>query len=58
MTTIMDRTIHLVQHLCRQYSIDTDRIYNTGQSMGGMTFIAMDVKYPDFFAGSYLVACK
>ena len=26
--------------------------------MGGMTSIAMDVKYPDFFAGSYLVACK
>lgn len=54
----LDRTIHLVQQLCRQYSIDTDRIYNTGQSMGGMTSIAMDVKYPDFFAGSYLVACK
>ena len=26
--------------------------------MGGMTSIAMDVKYPDFFAASYLVACK
>ena len=26
--------------------------------MGGMTSIAMDAKYPDFFAGSYLVACK
>lgn len=54
----LDRTIHLIQQLCRQYSIDTDRIYNTGQSMGGMTSIAMDLKYPDFFAGSYLVACK
>ena len=26
--------------------------------MGGMTAIAMDVRYPDFFAASYLVACK
>lgn len=26
--------------------------------MGGMTSIAMDIKYPDFFAASYLVACK
>lgn len=54
----LDRTIHLVQQLCQEYSIDTDRLYNTGQSMGGMTSIAMDVKYPDFFAGSYLVASK
>ena len=54
----LDRTIHLVNNLLDKYSIDKKRIYNTGQSMGGMTSIAMDVKYPDFFAASYLVACK
>lgn len=54
----LDRTIHLIEHLADQYPIDRNRIYNTGQSMGGMTAIAMDVKYPDFFAASYLVACK
>lgn len=54
----LDRTIHLIQSLCQTYSIDTRRIYNTGQSMGGMTSIAMDVKYPHFFAASYLIACK
>jgi len=54
----LDRTIHLVEELTAKYSIDKKRIYNTGQSMGGMTSIAMDVKYPDFFAASYLVACK
>ena len=54
----LDRTIHLVNDLLDKYSIDKKRIYNTGQSMGGMTSIAMDVKYPDFFAASYLVACK
>lgn len=54
----LDRTIHLVEELAGRYAIDHSRIYNTGQSMGGMTSIAMDVKYPDFFAASYLVACK
>ena len=54
----LDRTIHLVESLASQYPIDTKRIYNTGQSMGCMTSIAMDVKYPQFFAGSYLVAGK
>ena len=54
----LDRTIHLVESLTSQYPIDIKRIYNTGQSMGCMTSIAMDVKYPRFFAGSYLVAGK
>ena len=54
----LDRTIHLIEDLSKKYSIDRKRIYNTGQSMGGMTSIAMDVKYPNFFAASYLVACK
>ena len=54
----LDRTIRLVESLAERYSIDRHRIYNTGQSMGGMTSIAMDVKYPEFFAASYLVACK
>ena len=54
----LDRTMHLVKDLLDKYNIDQKRIYNTGQSMGGMTSIAMDVKYPDFFAASYLVACK
>ena len=54
----LDRTIHLIEHLVAEYPIDRHRIYNTGQSMGGMTSIAMDVKYQDFFAASYLLACK
>ena len=54
----LERTMHLVASIAQQYAIDTDRIYNTGQSMGGMTSIAMDTAYPDVFAGSYLVACK
>jgi predicted peptidase len=54
----MDITVDLVKKLERQYNIDTNRLYNTGQSMGGMTSIAMDIKYPDMFAASLLVACQ
>lgn len=54
----MDVTVNLLKSLLGQYSIDPDRLYNTGQSMGGMTSIAMDIKYPDLFAASLLVACQ
>lgn len=57
-TEQMDITVDLIKALEKQYSIDTKRIYNTGQSMGGMTSIAMDIKYPDMFAASLLVACQ
>ncbi|WP_368491155.1 alpha/beta hydrolase-fold protein [Clostridium sp. BJN0013] len=57
-TDQMDITIDLVKQLEKQYSIDFNRIYNTGQSMGGMTSISMDIKYPDMFAASLLVACQ
>ena len=54
----MDVTVDLIKALMDVYSIDADRLYNTGQSMGGMTSIAMDIKYPDLFAASLLVACQ
>ena len=33
----IETAVRLIQSLTEQYSIDTDRIYTTGQSMGGMT---------------------
>lgn len=54
----LDRTINLIKDLSEKYSIDTDRIYNTGQSMGGMSCISMDSRYPNFFAASYIIASK
>ncbi|VBB05723.1 alpha/beta hydrolase fold [Lucifera butyrica] len=57
-TEQMDITVDLVKELEKRYSIDSNRLYNTGQSMGGMTSIAMDIKYPDMFAASLLVACQ
>lgn len=52
----LDATINLIKALSREYSIDTSRIYATGQSGGCMMSIAMNIKYPDFFAASFLVA--
>ncbi|OOF40203.1 hypothetical protein BKK47_05060 [Rodentibacter mrazii] len=55
---MLDTTIHLVQKLIEEEKIDPKRIYVTGQSGGCMLATAMNVKYPDFFTASYLVAGK
>ncbi|MEG3132557.1 peptidase [Rouxiella sp. T17] len=55
-SVLMDTTINLIKSLSSQYSIDPKRLYTTGQSGGCMTSIAMDIKYPRFFAASFLVA--
>lgn len=49
---------HLLQNIINTYSVDTNRIYGTGQSQGGMANIAISDKYPDLFAAQYLVACQ
>lgn len=53
---MLDTTIHLIEELVKKYQIDTNRLYATGQSGGCMMSIAMNIKYPDLFAASYLVA--
>jgi predicted peptidase len=55
-SSMLDTTIDLVKALATEYSIDLKRLYTTGQSGGCMMSIAMDIKYPDFFAASLLVA--
>ncbi|HBX79761.1 MAG: PHB depolymerase family esterase [Propionibacteriaceae bacterium] len=57
-TSLLDTTVNLVRSLTTSHKIDTSRLYTTGQSMGGMMSIAIDIKYPDLFAASYLVACQ
>ena len=52
----LDTTIDLIKALADEYSIDRKRLYTTGQSGGCMMSIAMDIKYPGFFAASFLVA--
>jgi predicted peptidase len=55
-TDDLDTTVNLVNSLTNQYSIDRNRLYATGQSMGAMMSIAMNIKYPDLFAASFIVA--
>ncbi|AUI65990.1 MULTISPECIES: PHB depolymerase family esterase [Glaesserella] len=52
----LDPTINLIKSLSKAYNIDQNRLYTTGQSGGAMMSIAMNIKYPDFFAASYIVA--
>lgn len=54
----LDATIALLKDLQKRYSIDSKRIYITGQSMGCMSSIVMMLKEPDLFAGALLVAGK
>ena len=46
----------LLDEMIRKYSIDEDRIYETGQSMGCMSGCELNCQYPDLFAASFLVA--
>ena len=50
----LDATVSLINDLQSQYSIDANRIYTTGQSGGCMASIALNIKYPELFAASYL----
>ena len=46
----------ILDQVIATYSIDTDRIYTTGQSMGCMSSCQLMNEWPDFFAGAMLVA--
>lgn len=48
----------LIHDVTNTYAVDTNRIYGTGQSQGGMANIAISDKYPDLFAAQFLVACQ
>lgn len=52
----IEAAVNLIQHLTGEYSIDTDRLYTTGQSMGCMTSLYLNSKYPDLFAASLFVS--
>jgi len=52
----VDVTVRLIQELASQYSIDKNRIYTTGQSMGCMISLYLNSRYPDLFAASLFVS--
>lgn len=50
--------LRLIESLMQTYSIDENRLYTTGQSMGGMTSFYLNVTYPDLFAASLFVGSQ
>ncbi|MDT7846741.1 alpha/beta hydrolase-fold protein [Streptomyces justiciae] len=55
-STLFDATANLVEAVTKKYSIDPERRYTTGQSMGAMMSLGLNIKYPDLFAAAYIVA--
>lgn len=55
-SALFDATVNLVKSLTKQYPVDPKRLYATGQSMGAMMTLGMNIKYPDLFAASFVVA--
>ena len=54
----IDVAVRLIQSLTETWSIDTDRIYTTGQSMGVMTSFYLSTAYPDLFAAYLFVGSQ
>ena len=54
----IDVAMRMLQSLTETYSIDTSRIYTTGQSMGGMTSFYESIAYSDFFAAFLFVGSQ
>lgn len=52
----IETAVNLIQHLTQHYNIDTNRLYTTGQSMGCMTSLYLNGKYPELFAASLFVS--
>lgn len=53
-----DIVIRLLQNITKNYNIDEDRIYTTGQSMGGMISFHFNLKYSNIFAASLFVGSQ
>ncbi len=52
-----DIVIRMLKNVTANNSVDTKRLYATGQSMGGMLSMYFNVTYPDIFAASIFVDC-
>jgi predicted peptidase len=54
----VDMTLRLLQSIVSRYNIDKDRLYATGQSMGGMISFYLNANHPDLFAASIFVGSQ
>ena len=56
-TDEVDIVARLVKEISQNPTIDSNRLYTTGQSMGGMISMYYNSAYPDLFAASIFVDC-
>ena len=57
-TDEVEMTIRLLESVCKEYNVDTSRLYTTGQSMGGMMSFYFNITHPDLFAASLFVSSQ
>ncbi|MEW6402165.1 MAG: hypothetical protein AB1649_10215 [Chloroflexota bacterium] len=55
-TDYVELTARMLNSVTESYSVDTNRLYGTGQSMGCMTILYLSAKYPDLFAAELFVS--
>lgn len=54
-TDEVDVAVRMLNDVVAKNNVDTNRLYTTGQSMGGMISMYYNVAYPDLFAASIFV---
>lgn len=54
----VEMTLRLLESIAGKYNIDRNRLYTTGQSMGGMMSLYFNIAHPDLFAASLFVGCQ
>jgi predicted peptidase len=57
-TQDLEATWNLLDHLTQKYAIDTNRIYGSGQSMGGMQVLYMASHRDNYFAGIWSIGSQ
>ena len=57
-TDEVEMTIRLLDAVCKEYNVDTSRLYTTCQSMGGMMSFYFNITHPDLFAASLFVSSQ
>lgn len=56
-TDEVDIVIRMLKSIVSDKNVDANRLYTTGQSMGGMISMYYNVAYPEIFAASIFVDC-
>ena len=54
-TEYVELTKRYIDYMCAEYSVDRNRIYGTGQSMGCMTTLILASEYPNLYAACMFV---